>query len=87
MSGFTIEEMEAHTYTPIEGQRGMYVMYELGACDRCGCVVQEANAINVGLGPLLAMRLTMRDALPPEMYYCETFGGAVCEDCWIGEEE
>ena len=80
------QELRKHTFTPQRGRdgnvvQGVYVMYKLAECDKCGGECQAPNAVNVALGNNTE-GLTIRESRPGELGWCEAFGGAVCEDCY-----
>lgn len=77
----TIEIEENAAFTPNSFMRpGWYVMWTPDNCESCGVEAQGPNSINVQLGGN-THGLDIRETLPGELGYCETFGGAVCWDC------
>ena len=84
----SFRDLMRHTFTPLrrDGKSvpGWHQMYEVEDCEKCGedCFV---NAVNVRIPPDLMRRLSVRETMPLELSWCDSFEGAVCEDCYDWE--
>lgn len=84
------KDLKRHTFTPLvqDGMttRGWFVMYELDDCQKCGKECRDVNSVNIGLPPGFDEKdLTIRERMPEELSWCESFEGSVCEDCYVWE--
>ena len=86
----SFQELQQHTFTPMKRSGavvpGWFIMYELDECEKCNGECMAVNAVNVSLSDADVAFFEVRENLPVELGWCDTFGGAVCDHCYVGEE-
>jgi hypothetical protein len=63
--------------------------FTLDTCEKCGCQAEGANAVTLKepRSKLLALGMTQLPRELPELGYCDALDMAVCDACFVHEDE